>query len=75
MERIDNLLLKLKEYSITHPNLTNMWCKYIETRVLQLENTINQGEKMLENMASLTRANSSEKWLSIHSQWCVCSSV
>jgi mannose-6-phosphate isomerase class I len=53
MDGLDNLLLKLKVHIGTHPNLMNMWIKYVEIKKTKLESLIGQGEKMLNNIDNI----------------------
>jgi len=57
MEKLDNLIIKLKERAETHPNLANIWCRYIEIKKEKFELLIDQGEKLLilmDNMSDLS---------------------
>lgn len=53
MDNLDNLLLKLKVHIDTHPNLINLWIKFIEIKKTKLNSLIVQGEKMLNNIENI----------------------
>lgn len=53
MDGLDNLLLKLNVHIDTHPNLMNLWIKYVEIKKTKLESLIGQGEKMLNNIDNI----------------------
>ena len=54
MEKMDNLIIKLKERAETHPNLTNVWCHYIEIKKQKLELLVERGEKLLILMDTMS---------------------
>lgn len=71
MERLENLMLKLKEHEHTHPNLTNLWRNCIEEKIKNMEGIISQGEKVVDNIK-----NSNDLQLeSIPFMLCMCRSA
>ena len=47
MERIDELIINLKQYQETHPNIVNLWTNYIKIKKEKMKSIIEDGEKML----------------------------
>ena len=53
MERLDNLIDKLKPYQETHPNIANLWINYIKIKKEKLETLIEQGDKLINTMDNI----------------------
>lgn len=47
MERIDELIINLKQHQETHPNIVNLWTNYIKIKKEKMKSIIEDGEKML----------------------------
>ena len=46
-------LEKLKVIKDTHPNIYNLWYKYVEDKINALDETLNKGFNMLESSESI----------------------
>ena len=52
-EKLKLFLEKLKVIKDTHPNIYNLWYKYVEDKTNALEQTLNKGFNMLESAESI----------------------
>jgi len=48
-ERIERIIVRLKEKTSTHPNLSNLWLKYLDNKICSLEKTLLDCERILED--------------------------
>jgi len=66
---MDDLLIQTREslakYESSHPNLTNLWIKYIDIKVQNLENSLNHCKHAI-NLMNTTKDITNENILALH---------
>jgi hypothetical protein len=51
MERLDRLIEKFKDKSITHPQISSLWVNYLEIKKENINIRLAQGEKLLDELS------------------------
>ena len=51
MERLDRLIEKFKDKSITHPQISSLWVNYHEIKKENINIRLEQGEKLLDELS------------------------
>ena len=51
MERLDRLIEKFKDKSITHPQISSLWVNYLEIKKENINMRLAQGEKLLDELS------------------------
>ena len=51
MERLDRLVEKFKDKSITHPQISLLWVNYLEIKKENINMRLEQGEKLLDELS------------------------
>jgi len=51
MERLDRLIEKFKDKSITHPQISSLWVNYLEIKKENINIRLEQGEKLLDELS------------------------
>ena len=51
---LNAFLTQLEEIKETHPNIYHIWTKYIEIKLLSLQNVIDNGFIMLQNVKDIS---------------------
>ena len=51
MERLDRLIEKFKDKSITHPQISSLWVNYLEIKKENINMRLEQGEKLLDELS------------------------
>jgi hypothetical protein len=59
MERLDKLIEKFKDKSITHPYTSLLWINYLEVKKENLDSRLTQGEKIVDELLGIDDINPS----------------
>jgi len=53
MEEIDSLIQKFKTQALIHPNISHLWINYLEKKKEKLNQLLNQGQSVLNQLQLL----------------------
>ena len=52
MTTLDELIINFEEKKTTHPHIAALWQAYLKTQKFKMENLLNKGNRVLENIDS-----------------------